>query len=104
MDDRQQRIETALRESLAPAHLEVVNESDGHRGPPGRESHFRVVAVSDAFSGAPPVARHRRIYHLLADELAGGLHALSLQLHSPEEWREQGGAAAAGQSPPCRGG
>ncbi len=102
MDNRQQRIEAALRESLTPAHLEVINESDGHRGPPGRESHFRVVAVSDAFSDSAPVARHRRIYQLLADELSSGLHALSLHLHSPAEWAAQDGNTR--QSPPCQGG
>ncbi len=103
MDSRQQRIESTLRELLAPAHLEVVNESDSHRGPPGRESHFRVVAVSKTFSSTPMVARHRHLYQLLAGELRSGLHALSLQLHSPEEWADQGGAAASPESPPCRG-
>ena len=38
--------------ALNPSHLEVVNESAGHGGYfPGKESHFKVVMVSDVFQG-----------------------------------------------------
>ena len=96
----EQRIAERLQE-LEPAHLQVINESHGHNVPAGSESHFRVVVVSRAFEGLRPVARHRRVYALLAEELAGPVHALALQTHTPEEWRESGQVS---ESPPCLGG
>lgn len=72
-----------------------------HAVPPGAESHFRVVVVSDAFAGLSRVARHRRMNALAAEELASGLHALSLQAFTPEEWAAQAPVHA---SPPCLGG
>lgn len=95
-------IETRLREALAPTHLAVVNESHKHRVPPGSEKHFRVVVVADAFAGKPRIARHQMINRLLADELAGPLHALSLVALTAEEWAARGGDV--GESPPCLGG
>ncbi len=98
----QQTIDTKLRAGLAPSHLEVINESHRHNVPAGSESHFKVVAVAEAFAGERLIQRHRRINALLADELAGGVHALSLHTLTPDEWAARGGAVAA--SPECRGG
>ncbi len=39
----QQNIEAKIKSSLAPSHLEVINESHMHNVPPGSESHFRLV-------------------------------------------------------------
>ena len=91
-----------LTQSLHPQHLEVVNESHMHNVPPGSESHFKVIVVSDAFDGKMPVARHRMINQALADELAGPIHALALHTMTPTEWSEKGGNAP--KSPPCMGG
>jgi len=97
----EQSIERKLREGLAPQHLEVVNESSMHAVAPGSETHFRVVVVSDAFSGKPRVAQHRMIYELLAEERDGGVHALGIQTLTPSEYEAQ--AAARIESPPCIG-
>lgn len=98
----QQQIEHRLQQALSPAHLEVSNESHMHNVPPGSESHFRVVLVSEAFAGQRKVARQQRVYQLLAEELAGPVHALSLFTWTPEEWRERSESAPA--SPQCLGG
>jgi len=90
-----------LQETLKPVHLEVTNESHMHNVPPGSESHFKVVAVSDEFNGKMLVARHRLINKALADELDGPIHALALHTMTPDEWAEKG---AAPESPPCMGG
>lgn len=97
----QQQIQSKLA-SLSPLHLEVINESHMHSVPPGSESHFKVVVVSPQFDGKRQLARHQLIYGLLADELAGGVHALALHTYSSAEWqaREQ----AAPESPACMGG
>ena len=97
---RQRRIEEKLSAALSPLHLEVEDESSGHNVPPGAASHFRVVAVAAVFAGESSVARHRRVYAALAQELAEGLHALALHTYTPQEWQAQGGAPL---SPPCRG-
>lgn len=96
----QTAIQEKLTQALTPQHLEVINESHGHNVPAGSETHFKVVAVSDIFAGENAVKRHRRVYGILADELANGVHALSLHLYTPDEWI----AAAVPNSPPCLGG
>ena len=96
------RIERKLIEGLQPDHLEVVNESGGHNVPQGSESHFKVVAVARMFDGERLLARHRRVNALLAEELAGEVHALAIHAYTLEEWRKRFGNAPL--SPPCLGG
>lgn len=90
-----------LQSSLKPLHLEVINESHMHNVPPGSESHFKVVAVSNEFDGKMLIARHRLINKALAEELEGPIHALALHTMTPAEWNEKGSAPT---SPPCMGG
>ena len=98
----QSDIEAKLTNQLQPAHLEVINESSNHNVPPGSESHFKVVIVTDAFEGKMLVARHRMINAILADELQNKIHALALHTYTPDEWQEVSGNAPV--SPPCLGG
>lgn len=95
-------IEQKITEGLSPAHLQVINESHMHNVPPGSESHFKLVIVADAFDGKRLVARHQMINAALRDELAGPVHALSMETLTPAEWQARGGATLA--SPACRGG
>lgn len=101
MTTRKQYIIDTLQE-LNPSHLEVLNESDQHAGPPGRESHFRVRVVSDFFEGKSRVNRHREINKRLKDILGqGGVHALAMELYSEAEWRKRAGVGV--ESPECEG-
>lgn len=97
-----QRIEALLADSLAPVHLEVIDESHKHNVPPGAESHFRVRIVSTRFEGRRLVERHRDVNRLLRAQLDAGVHALALEALTPTEWRERGGEGR--DSPPCLGG
>ena len=97
----QQTIEEKLATGFELQHLQVINESDQHNVPAGSESHFKVVLVSNAFEGARLVARHRLVNATLADELAGGVHALSIHTYTPEEWHERHRDVP--MSPPCLG-
>jgi BolA family transcriptional regulator, general stress-responsive regulator len=97
----QQAIETKLATQLQPQHLQVVNESSSHNVPPGSESHFKVVVVSDQFNAKNLLARHRMINQILADELKSQIHALALHTYTAAEWQEK---QAVPQSPPCLGG
>lgn len=98
----QQRIEEKIAGGLDVLHLEVVNESGQHNVPPGSESHFKVVVVSNDFADRNLVAQHRMIYELLADELENAVHALALHTFTEEGWRARRGNAP--MSPPCLGG
>ena len=85
---------------LEPAFLEIANESHMHSGP-ATDSHFKLTVVSNQFDGKRPVARHQLIYGVLAEELAGPVHALALHLYTPQEWQQSGQVP---DSPNCRGG
>ena len=98
----QETIETKLRDRFAPAHLEVINESHMHNVPPGSESHFKVIVVSPGFEGLNRVRRQQEINGLLADELKGSVHALSMETHTTDEWQARGGRTMT--SPQCMGG
>ena len=95
-------IQQKLGSGLAYSHLDIQNESHMHNVPPGSESHFRVVVVSEEFAELKLLARHRRINAILKDELAGSVHALALHTFTPDEWQERGESAT--PSPECRGG
>ena len=73
-----------LTAAFRPTHLEVVDESEQHRGHggwrEGGETHFKVVMRSPAFNGMDRVARSRAVHKVLAPELAGSVHALALEL------------------------
>jgi BolA protein len=99
---RQESIRTRLSSALDPVHLDVENESHMHSVAPGSETHFKVLVVSQAFAGLGAVERHRRVHDLLREELASGLHALSLRALTPDEWAHKGEAGF--RSPPCLGG
>lgn len=78
-------------QQLSPSHLEVVNESSGHGGYfPGKESHFKVIVVSDIFAGLRLVQRHQKIYAVAGDLLSPGkIHALAIHAFLHEEWQGQ---------------
>ena len=82
-------IRNKLTEAFAPAALEVVNDSHrhaGHAGSPGTgESHFTIKVVSAAFAGKSRLERHRMVNEVLAEELAGRIHALAVRALAPEE-------------------
>lgn len=98
----QEVIESKLTQAFAPSHLNVINESFMHNVPPGSESHFKLVIVSDKFEGARLIARHRQVNQVLADELANHIHALSMHTYTADEWKEQNQIAP--DSPMCLGG
>lgn len=97
-----EQIEDKLQQHFNPVFLDVLNESHQHNVPSGAESHFKVVIVSDSFTGQRLLARHRAVFGLLQDELQTTVHALALHTYTSGEWQilEQSLLA----SPPCYGG
>lgn len=78
-----------LRRAFTPMSLRVEDESHRHAGHaghrPGGETHYRLYIVAEAFRGKSRLERHRMVNAALADELAGGVHALAIHAAAPDE-------------------
>lgn len=98
-----QALQSALS-VLKPVHMALDNESHMHAGYfDGKESHFKLVIVSDVFANQRLAARHQTIYaqvgHLLITK-GGSVHALAIHAYTPDEWSKLKNAP---QSPNCAG-
>ena len=75
-----------LKNALSPQRIEVEDVSHHHAGHAGwREgggTHFTVTIKAASFAGKSRVQQHRLVNSILADELAGDIHALELHLSS----------------------
>ena len=81
---RTEKIRTRLDAAFAPRRLEVVDDSESHRGhsgfQEGGESHFNVTIESDRFEGLSRIARHRAVHEALGPELVAEIHAIALTI------------------------
>lgn len=73
---------------FSPTHLEVLDESERHRGHGGSrpegETHFRVRIAAVQFAGLTRLAQHRAVMGALDAELKGGVHALAIEVVGPD--------------------
>ena len=90
-----------LTAAFAPSELQVINESSNHNVPKNSETHFKVVVVTDCFEGVALLERHRAVNEALAEELANGVHALSIVAKTPAQWAK---SQTVQPSPDCMGG
>lgn len=102
MGPLEKRLREKLTSALEPVHLEVVNESHSHSVPRNSETHFKVVVVSAKFEGLSRIARQRLVNAAAAEELAGGVHALTQRCLTPAEFKPE--AVESFESPNCHGG
>jgi BolA protein len=74
---------------LQPERVELVDESESHRGHAGyREggnTHWRLTIVAPVFAGKPTVARHRMVYEALGNLMQHPIHALAINARAPDE-------------------
>lgn len=81
---RADKIEAALQQAFAPRVLDVVDDSEAHRGhagfQEGGESHFNVIVESDKFQGLSRIAKHRAVHAAIGPELMSEIHALALTI------------------------
>jgi BolA family transcriptional regulator, general stress-responsive regulator len=84
---RVERIRALLQERLHPLKLEIRDDSAAHAGHVGGggKGHFRLLIVSEMFSGKTLVQRHRLVHDALAPLLESDIHALVLRTRSPDE-------------------
>ena len=54
----------------------------------GTEDHWKATIVSAGFSGRTMLERHRLVMAALAEEMKGPIHALTLDVRSPEETKK----------------
>ena len=77
-----------LTRALSPSLLEVIDESHRHQGHAGwrqeGETHFRVRIATRQFDGKSRIAQHRAVMDLLDSELKAGVHALAIEVLSPD--------------------
>ena len=85
-------VESEMRSRLAslePVFIDLVDESEQHRGHAGYRAgggtHWRLAIVSPRFSGQNVVARHRMVYQALGNLMQDPIHALAITARSPEE-------------------
>ena len=76
-------------ESLQPTKLELIDDSEKHRGHggynPSGESHFTLLIESHAFEGKSRVERQRMVNKALGELVGDRVHALSIQAKAPGE-------------------
>lgn len=88
---RADRMEAKLRESLALSYIHIENESQRHADhySGDGQTHYSMLVVSPEFQGLTRLQRHQKVNQALSDEFQLGLHALTLQVFSPEEWAQK---------------
>lgn len=82
-------IRQRLERALAPTRLEVINDSDKHRGHAGHdgsgESHFTVEIETPTFAGMSRLQRQRAVNAALGDLMRERVHALAIRARAPGE-------------------
>ena len=82
-------IDQRLRAALAPMSLDVIDDSEKHRGHAGHdgsgESHFSVRIVAAAFAGMSRLQRQRAVNAALGDLMRERVHALAIRARAPGE-------------------
>ena len=82
--DRAAEIQTALEQAFSVQHIDVIDESEAHRGhsgySEGGQSHFRVVLRATELASLSRLQRHRAVHQALGPDLIGKIHALALDL------------------------
>ena len=78
-----------INSSLSPSRVELVDDSERHRGHggynPAGESHFTLHIESAAFAGKSRLDRQRLVHAALGDLLDERVHALSIKTWAPGE-------------------
>ena len=67
-----------IRAALPDARVELKDLT-------GTEDHWQATVISSAFKGKSLIERHRMVMGALAAEMKGPIHALTLDVKTPEE-------------------
>ncbi|MEO8844541.1 MAG: BolA family protein [Kofleriaceae bacterium] len=72
-----------IRESLPDAVVELQDLT-------GTEDHWKASIISEKFAGQSLMQRHRMVMAALVEEMKGPIHALTLDVKTPEELDDKG--------------
>jgi len=75
-----QEIARLIEAGLAGAKAQVRSEDN---------VHFEAVVISAAFAGKRRVQRHQLVYATLGAAMGNEIHALALQVYTPDEFAGQ---------------
>ena len=78
-------IKQRLQEHFSPESLEVIDDSEKHRGHPGSltgAGHYTVAIAAESFANKSRIAVHREIYDVLNDLIPQEIHALQIKILS----------------------
>jgi acid stress-induced BolA-like protein IbaG/YrbA len=76
-----QQVAQIIESGLAGAKALVKSEDN---------VHFEAVVIAAAFAGKRSLQRHQLVYGTLGTAMGGEIHALALQVFTPEEFAGQG--------------
>jgi acid stress-induced BolA-like protein IbaG/YrbA len=76
-----QQVAQIIEAGLAGARALVKSEDN---------VHFEAVVIAAAFAGKRPVQRHQLVYSTLGTAVGNEIHALALQVYTPDEYAGQG--------------
>ena len=80
--DRIERMEQLLRKKLLPVTLNIIDDSEKHRGHAGAKDgrgHFSVQITAQAFNNKTPVEQHQMVYSALEEMMQTDIHALQIE-------------------------
>lgn len=69
-----------IREALPDAVVEMKDLT-------GTEDHWQASIISAGFAGKSLIQRHRVVMAALTEEMKGPIHALTLDLRTPDEMK-----------------
>ncbi|MFW5679332.1 MAG: BolA family protein [Pseudomonadota bacterium] len=89
MSDIRAELERRLQTALSPERLEVVDESELHRGHAGYRAggntHFRVVLRARSLAGMGRVAQQRAVFAAVGNLMNAPIHALALDVAAGDD-------------------
>lgn len=84
--DLAEEMRLRLGQAFHPSRIEILDESEGHRGHSGWRdgggTHWRIRIEAPAFATMSRIERHRAIHTALGPDLIGRIHALALEVTS----------------------
>lgn len=76
-------VQQLIEAGLPGAQVRVASDDD---------THFEAVIVAPQFEGKRTIQRHQLVYGALGAFMGREIHALTMQVYSPQEWSSRGPA------------
>ena len=74
------KVADLIEAGLGGSHALVTSEDN---------VHFEAIVIAPAFVGKKPIQRHQMVYSTLGTAVGNEIHALALQVFTPDEYARQ---------------